>query len=505
MWLVIVPWGIVAATTAGVARLLPDEYKSTAKIQIVPPKVPNEIYKPPTTTNMTDRIRATQEIILSRTRLERLVKEFNLYQDRQKSSIMEDIVTDMRRDIAVNPGKGDVFTVTYTGDNPVTVLKVTEKIAGFFIDESLRQSVLRAEGTSAFVEGQAEDKERQLREIEDRLTKYRMTYAGELPETVGPNTNAIQNLQNQLGSSSVQQMSDLNRRKDLENRIEELEKVDTSAASTGVPLMPSDPQSNSPAAKRLAAAEAAFNAIVAQGLKPNHFKYIDAERELKNAQKAAAAEGLRTAPVGPGAVAANPLEARRLQQLETWRAELKTLNAQMEAREANDKLIKAKIVDYQAKIDRAPLRAAELTQLQRDYNTLSGIYQGFVGKREAAQSAVDLERRQIGEQFNLLDAAQLPQKPSAPDRLVINIFGLAAGLAFGVALVVLLEYRDSSFKNDTELGGVIGLPVLAVVPLMQSDSERRAQFRKRLIMNLGCASTAAVCFAVVAYAFVFLK
>jgi capsular polysaccharide biosynthesis protein len=128
-----------------------------------------------------------------------------------------------------------------------------------------------------------------------------------------------------------------------------------------------------------------------------------------------------------------------------------------------------------------------------------------VAKREAAEMSVNVERRQIGEQFNLLDSARIPEKPSSPNRLIINIFGLVGGLAFGLGLVALVEYRDRSFKVDTEVSGVLGLPVLAVVPLMMSDVERRADFRKQMFMGLGFGSTVAVCLAVVAYSFVFLR
>ena len=110
----------------------------------------------------------------------------------------------------------------------------------------------------------------------------------------------------------------------------------------------------------------------------------------------------------------------------------------------------------------------------------------------------------MGEQFVLLDPAPVPQKPSAPDRILINLFGLAAGLVVGLTLVALVEYRDSTFKTDSELGGVLSLPVLAVVPLMLSESERRSKFRRRLILNLGLGSTVAVCLAVITYSFVFL-
>jgi len=79
---------------------------------------------------------------------------------------------------------------------------------------------------------------------------------------------------------------------------------------------------------------------------------------------------------------------------------------------------------------------------------------------------------------------------------------MVLGVGIGIALIVLVELRDTSFKTDEDLLSVLGLPVLAVVPLMQSNAERRRTFRLRLILNMGLGATVAACLAVVAYTFV---
>src|SRR6185295_7715113 len=102
-WLVLVPWVLVGATTAAVARKLPDMYRSVALIQVVPPQVPDNIVRPVSSGNFLDRLQATQQTILSRTRLERVIQEFNLYQEERKRQIMEEVVENMRNDITVKP------------------------------------------------------------------------------------------------------------------------------------------------------------------------------------------------------------------------------------------------------------------------------------------------------------------------------------------------------------------------------------------------------------------
>ncbi len=71
-----------------------------------------------------------------------------------------------------------------------------------------------------------------------------------------------------------------------------------------------------------------------------------------------------------------------------------------------------------------------------------------------------------------------------------------------MVLVGLLEYRDSSFKTDEEISTLLTLPVLAVVPLMQSDEDRQRASKRRLVMSVGFGSTVLGCLAVLVYTFV---
>ena len=146
-------------------RAQPVLFRSVAVIQVVQPRVPDTILKASTPLSLSDRMRATEATILSRTRLEHIVKEFNLYSERQKTEVMEDIVAQMRRDISTAPLKGDVFQVQYTGVNPVIVMKVTERLASLFLEESLKDGQRRAEGTRSFLEGEVEQAARRLAEV----------------------------------------------------------------------------------------------------------------------------------------------------------------------------------------------------------------------------------------------------------------------------------------------------------------------------------------------------
>jgi capsular polysaccharide biosynthesis protein len=147
--------------------------------------------------------------------------------------------------------------------------------------------------------------------------------------------------------------------------------------------------------------------------------------------------------------------------------------------------LQATIADYQRKVEAVPARESELVELTRDYDILKKNYGDLVTKREDSKLAANLERRQIGQQFRILDQASLPQKPTNEMKRLATIFGGAgAGLVFGLALVGLLEFRNSSFAREEDVLGTLDLPVLAAIPAMKSAKEQRGERRRRLALDV---------------------
>jgi hypothetical protein len=95
--------------------------------------------------------------------------------------------------------------------------------------------------------------------------------------------------------------------------------------------------------------------------------------------------------------------------------------------------------------------------------------------------AANVERRQIGEQFKVIDPARVPERPVYPDRFRLNGIGAFAGLFIGLGMVALIELRNSTFRTEQDILTVLSLPVLATVPAILTTAERRTSKRRRLI------------------------
>ena len=145
-------------------------YRSDTLILIVPQRVPENYVRSSVTTKIEDRLQAISQQILSRTRLERVIQEFKLYEpERHGGQYMENIVENMRRNIEVRIERGDAFRVGFLGTEPRTVQKVADRLSALFIEESLRDRSALADSAHMFLESQIEDVRRRLEDVNKQL------------------------------------------------------------------------------------------------------------------------------------------------------------------------------------------------------------------------------------------------------------------------------------------------------------------------------------------------
>jgi polysaccharide chain length determinant protein (PEP-CTERM system associated) len=493
-WLILIPWVIVAAGVAAYTRTLEDRYVSESLLQIVAARVPQNLVRSSITTSIEDRLPIITQQIMTRTRLERLIEEFGLYAEQRRSgALTEDILRDMReRHIRVVPIKGDAFRISYESSDARLAMRVTEKLAGFFVEESMRDREIQADNTNQFLEAQLEDARRRLEESERRVEEYTKQFRGELPSQLTSNLATQANLENRLTQNQESLLRDRDRRSVVERDLSEAESELTAAQQT-VPV--ADDQVAAvvlPAAQQLERAKANYAQLTTK-YKPDHPDMRQLAGVIRELEGKAQQEAL-TMPLSGAPRPRSPIELSRLKRAAELKAELSTLDAQIAQRQAAGKTLLAQIAEVQRRIDATPTRDSEMIEITRDYQTLQQIYTSLFQRSEDAKVAANLERRQIGEQFKIIDPARMPERPVSPDRPQFYLGGVFGGLLVGLALVSLLEYRDSSFRTDTDIVTVLALPVLATIPAILSRDDRAYVRRKRLYVcaAVGVAGVMAV-------------
>ena len=484
-WLIVLPFVLILAGSGYYAYSLPNRYRSETLILVVPQRIPETYVRSTVTSRIEDRLRSISEQILSRSKLEQIIRDFGLYVDARQQFPMEEVVAMMRSQITVTTVRGDSFRVAYTAGEPVIAMKVTERLAAMYIDENLRDREVQAEGTNTFLESQLENARLRLVEHEQKLEAYRRQYSGELPSQLQSNLSAILSQRQALQTISESINRDRDRRLMLERSL-----TDLSAPSEDRAAVKPEP-SEAPPEQKLDAAREALQSALAR-LKPDHPDVLAARRLVDRLERE-----LENAPVGG---AARPTsEAVRKLRAKQFQSEIDAVDRQIAAKEADASRLKSQIEEYQRRVDAAPSRESEMTELMRDYKTLQDMYTSLLAKKEDSKLSANLERAQAGEQFKILDPARVPEKPFSPNRPQILAFGAVIGLVLGLGLAMLLEFRDTSIRSEDEVVRVLALPVLALVPLVATSYDARRRRRRVVGVTIALVLVAGISGAVAAW------
>jgi polysaccharide chain length determinant protein (PEP-CTERM system associated) len=477
-WMMVVPFAVGLLAVPLLSQVVPEKFRSETLITVVPQRVPDSYVKATITETIADRLPSISEQILSRSRLERIIVDLNLYPERRARQVMEDVVQVMRSDVTVNLVGGqpnaDSFRVSYVSDHADTARKVTEQLASLYIDQNLQDREKQAESTSQFLETELQTAKERLIDHEKKLEAYRKAHAGELPSQLQGNLQSIQNANLQLQALNESMNRASEKRLLIERQIADAqttpapEVVLQSGTETAVSLP-------STAEEQLLQARGRLSSLL-QIYTPNHPTVITAQRLVDELQgRVDRGESLTSSAGGaPNKPVLTAFEAAKRKKLQELNAELLVIEKQLESNRSEQATLKSQIGALQSKVDVLPSRESELVELTRDYSTLQASYASLLTKREDSAMAASLEKRQIGEQFRVIDPASFPEKPyNLLTRVGIMGAGPALGLLAGLLAIAFLELRDSSFRSEEEVAAALSLPVLALIPLMQSEREQR--------------------------------
>ena len=175
-WLIGLPALAVLMSVAYVVYRLPNVYESTTLLSITPPKISEKVAPSLTDADVSQRLQAIGQIVLSRTSLEPLIIQHDLYAKERRTGVpMEQLVDSFKKSILVDLESGENntvvgFRITYRGTNAKTVQNVVSTIADKYVTAQLTESMLSAETTKVFIDDQILQAKTQL----DALDKQRL-------------------------------------------------------------------------------------------------------------------------------------------------------------------------------------------------------------------------------------------------------------------------------------------------------------------------------------------
>lgn len=498
-WLIILPTIAIGLAIAYVVFRLPDVYESSTLIVVKPATLPNTVVPTMTEENLTRELTSISQVVTSRSSLQPLLEKYDLYHDeRLRGEPMEMLIDAMRKQIKVevNTSHNEItngFNITYRGRDPKSTQAVAGELASRYIDEQTKGTVNAGASAKQFIEDQVTNAKQELDDIDKRRLDYLNQNMNNLPSQSQALVGRLTALHEEqkaliaelgrlrdLGAAYRSQLGDITKSADQEIIMTAENTTDPKTTMAWAELV-----------RRRSEYEGELQSLKSQ-YKDKHPDIIAKQKQLEDikAQQDLMINDWKTR-----------IEERRqkLSQLSDPRIlTLKTNIAMMDSDvDRQQKLLSEtnkQIADLDARINAIPNAEVGIEALDHEYQTKKANYDNLLVQQQKINLGANVDNQQLGGGIQVVDPANLPERPVAPKRFLLTAAGFGIGFALGLLLAGIFEVpRLFTIQTADDAKHYTNLPVLVTIPELLTASEARAlPIRHKFAMAAGLA------FAVVA-------
>lgn len=472
-WLALaIAWGVCILGWLVVA-MIPNTYESRARIYV---ELDDVLSKQLNISGEGQQaITKVRQTLTSAVNLEKVVRQTRLGEDVETQREMQRAVDNLTDRVEVKSTQDNLFEITATigdsslsdADNAALSQDVVQKLIDIFREENVAGNRGQVADTLVFLDQQLDDRKKELEAAEQR----RLAFESQYPELLG-------------GTGSV-----LTRMTAMRDEMRGVD-ADLAAAQSALAAingqLESTPRSISVAGEgggaraALAQAQSQLSAMRARGLTDSHPDVQAQKRQVESLRQQAAGE-----PSGTGS-SANPAYT----SLVSIRAERQ---ANLQALQARKAALQSDISSLVASQANEPGVAAEANRISRDYEVLKEKYDELLKNREEMRLRGQVETERSAFQFEVIDPPTVPRKPSAPNRPMLLIGVLIAGIGIGCGAAFGLGLMRSSFTTADKLERQLDMPVIGTVS-RSTTAEMRSIEKVRLKKFFAASGAlAAVC------------
>ena len=510
---------VLVASVVGV-YLYPDSYQSKAIVSIKPPQISSDLVKSAANIDIVDRINQLSQQVMSRSELTNMMRNLNLYPRERNSMPGEDVMELMKSNIRIAAAPAMVggrsvpaFEVSFTYQNRFDATKVVNNLVSKFIDENIKNRDRTTYQQEDFLKSQTEQAKKRLDDADAKLTEFRISHPGALPDQLNQNLSQMQAVQsglmsltNTISRASSEKMQLETQIRIYRDQITALER--DSKTVTAQTVKPKNP--------RIASAENQLEQLQLN-MTAARKQYTDAHpdvRRLKGLIETAqqqldrlvAEESAKPAEAAPTPTVnlAAEREIRNYQaSIQQAESQIKSKELEIDAYVKQSKPANDQMAALNARIQTMPVGDQVFNDLMREQALAKDDYLKMSQSLTTARVMVDMEGRKQGETLEILDPATLATEPTQPNRPMVISVGAGLGLLLGIVLAGAREMKDTSLKNLKDVRAYTQMAILGSVPLLENDFVVR---RRRRIAWLGwtvaCLSAALVMAGSVVYYYV---
>jgi succinoglycan biosynthesis transport protein ExoP len=485
-------WAVVWAAS----WVLPPRYESSTLILVEQPSMPKDYVTPNINDDLQQRMQSITQQILSRTNLLRIIDKSHLYAGEQAQASPDDKVAGMRKDIdieLIRDGHNQItgFNVAYTSGDPRVAQQVTGELTNLFINQNLEVRQQQSEDTTQFLENQLESARKDLADQEDRIRQFKGQHLGEMPGQLASNLQILQGLQAQLQTAEDSLNAARQQRVYLQSLADQYHTLQGPVRSSdGTPVgLPAIDQQLQKLRSQLADLSSRYT-----DQHPDVRKLKEEIAKTENLRDQLLVSLRNSKPSnestdGSGSSPASTADTTQATILAPVESQLRSNQLEITNREHSIEALRAKIDDYQARLNQEPIREQQLADLTRGYDQSKANYDSLLRKKNESSMATSMELLQQGERFRVVDAPSLPQRPEFPNRLKFCGIGLGVGLALGVVVAGTFEMLDGRLHDSKEIRRLLPVEVIGEIPAIVNVSDAQTARRK---LWLGWAAAAVV-------------
>ena len=507
-WWLILPLFLSWALVMVGSLFITPRYRSETVIIVDQQKVPEQYVIPNVANDLQQRLQSMTQQILSRTRLLGIISSFHLYSKKDEKPVDPDsLVKIMRDDIKIDlvqtPGRPwelSAFKISYSAPTAKLAQQITNELSSLFIAENLRNRQQLSENTTQFLENQLEAARKTLADQEDRLRDFKSQYLGELPEQVQTNIQILSGLQSRLQAATEALDQANQQRLYLESLLNQYKTFRTQFAT----------QRGDSVASPIALDEQldklrAQLADLSVRDTPQHPDVVRIKHQIAVTEKLKEEVEAKKQTSGPEGSELGP--AKSLSDLQVIspmlqiEGQVKSNRLEIENRKQEVRNLEQQIEVYQTHLNLTPVREQQLAAITRDHEQSRTNYESLLNKKMQSEMATNLEKRQEGEQFRIIDPPNLPHRPYSPDRFKLSLLGVVIGLVLSIGFTTFVENTDERIYSDDDLQSVTPVPVLITVPLLQTAFEQQQSLWHRRLEFMTASLLITVMPLVTAYSY----
>mgnify|MGYP001816945251 FL=1 len=524
--LITIIFAVLTASGVIAAFSLQTLYKSSGTIIIEKPEVADQFlpgtYQAP---DREQRIGRINDEVMTRQNLAAIIDKHALYPEERGTLGPETVIPELRENFDLklilaeddprNRYAGDVtgFVVSFFHPDPDTARNVTRDIVDLFLEGNKKRRQEAYLGTADALTREADDIRITVAELESQLADFKTAHPGALPEDRSYNRQIVERKERDMSELDRDIRSLQERKTLLQSQLAQTDPWVTAVGPDGNPLPTSSARmqqlqaeylrligsysSNHPDVVRVRREIEAMSGGVGN---PAFRQALEAEYTAKQIQLADAQKlygenhpDVQNLKRSLGALreqlAQLPKESRNFPEPNNpvyvnLELQLKSVNIELDALQKDRRELQAETSELDEAIQIAPEVERRYLELTRDLEIARQQYEDTMARRMAVERAGALEASDVAERYVMTRAPGLPLKPAFPNRPLIIIISIFAGLTAGLGAAIAAEVLDDSIRNTRDVRTIIGVPPIAAIPVIRTESESRTITRNRRLSFL---------------------